>query len=165
MPFELQELDGRVHQRKQFDSGNSQRDRYLRDLAGQHARLGFSRTFVLVDSGQPSEILGFYTLSAAQIDLGQLSEQEQARLPRLPIPAERIGQLAVSRRHQRKGLGALLIQHAVKRAIAVRDHSMGVYLVVVDADSESAVRFYEHFGFQPCNREGRVLYLALGKGP
>ena len=77
MPFELQELDGRVHQRKQFDSGNSQRDRYLRDLAGQHARLGFSRTFVLVDSGQPSEILGFYTLSAAQIDLGQLSEQEQ----------------------------------------------------------------------------------------
>lgn len=34
----------------------------------------------------PSRILGFYTLSAAQVDVQQLSDTDRKKLPRYPAP-------------------------------------------------------------------------------
>src|ERR1035437_6306885 len=41
-----------------------------------------STVFVLVDDAAPSKILGFYTLSAAQVGVQQLSDVERKKLPR-----------------------------------------------------------------------------------
>lgn len=165
MALQIVELDPKLHKREAFDSGNDDRNRYLRKLARQHRRQGFSITYVLADTIDPTEIVGFYTLSAAQLELGNLPEKARRRLPKVPIPAARVGQLAVSVDHQGQGHGPLLLQHAVKRALATREQAMGVHVIIVDADSESAANFYRKFGFRDCTAEDRSLYLCLGTAP
>ena len=164
MPLQIVELSPTLHDREAFNCGNEDRNRYIQELANQHQRLGFSKTYVLTDTGSPAEIIGFYCLSAAQVDLGDIPEEDRRRLPRVPVPAARVGQLGVSVDHQGEGHGTLLLQHAVKRALTTREQAMGVHMIIVDADSEDAANFYRKFGFSDCNAEGRSLYLCLGTG-
>ena len=164
MPLQIVELNPRLHNRKAFDCGNEDRNRYIKELANQHQKIGFSKTFVLTDTDSPTEVIGFYSLSAAQVNLGDISKDDRRRLPRVPVPAARVGQLGVSVDHQRQGHGPLMLQNAVKRAMSVREHAMGVRMLIVDADSEDAANFYRHFGFKDCTAEGRILYLCLGAG-
>ena len=58
---------------------------------------------MLVDDLDPSRILGFYTLSAAQVDARHLNETDRKRLARYPIPCFRIGLLACRSDHQGRG--------------------------------------------------------------
>ena len=164
MPLQIVELNPGLHNREAFDCANDDRNKYIKELAHQHRRLGFSTTFVLINTEKPAEIVGFYCLSAAHLELGSIPEEAKRRLPRVPVPAARIGQLAVSVDHQGQGHGPLLLQHAVKRALATREQAMGVHMIIVDADSEDAANFYRKFGFRDCNAEGRLLYLCLGTG-
>jgi len=48
----------RNHNRAAFDCGNNELNRYLRNTARQHIEKGISRTFVLVEDSNPTEILG-----------------------------------------------------------------------------------------------------------
>jgi GNAT superfamily N-acetyltransferase len=161
VPLALVELDPRIHERKTFDCGVEPLNRYLHTLAVQHRRKGISTTFVLLDDAAPRTILGYYTLSAASLILEALTEPDRAGLPAYPVPAARMGRLAVALTARRRGLGELLLQNAIKRVLAAR-HAMGVYAVVVEAKTEEAVMFYRKFGFRLCNAEDRKLYLPLG---
>ena len=71
-------------------------DDYLRTRASQHARDGIATTHVLTDDAAPASILGYCTLSAAQLLLHELAEADRARLPTHPVPAMRMGRLAVA---------------------------------------------------------------------
>lgn len=162
MPLTIMELDKKLHDRQGFNCGNEARDNYLKKLASQHARKNLSRTFVLIDTVAPGRILGYYSVSAAQADADELPEELATSLPKFPIPAARMGQLAVDQKYQGRGYGGLLISNAVKRAL-VAQGTMGIYLLLVDADSDDAVEFYRHYGFTGCNSRERVLFLPLGK--
>lgn len=163
MSLQIVELDTKLHDRGRFDCGSKNRNFYLQNLANQHRKSGFSTTFVLSDSADPAGIIGFYSMSAAQIDLGNVPKEVRQKLPRIPVPAARVGQLAIGIEHQGQGFGAMLLQHAVKRALATRHQAMGVHAIIVDADSEDAASFYRKFGFKNCTGEARLLYLSLGK--
>lgn len=158
----LVRLDPRRHDRAAFDSGEPSLDRYLREQAVQHHRDGISTTHVLVLHEAAKEILGFYTLSAAQIRLTDLQEADRKRLPRYPVPAIRIARLAVARVQQRRGYGELLIAHAVNRCLALRAE-LGVRVLLVDALHERAAAFYARYGFRPTTEAAVRLYLPLGK--
>ncbi len=101
--LEEQPLDPDLHDRAGFTCGISELDDYLRRFAVQHRRKGVSTVHVLVDTDRPSLILGFYTLSAAQVDSAQLSDADRKKLPRYPIPCFRLGRLAC--RMDRPGIG------------------------------------------------------------
>lgn len=163
MALALVELDPRVHDRKTFDCGVEPLNRYLRALAVQHRRKGISTTFVLVDDAAPRTIHGYYSLSAASLTLDALTEADRRGLPSYPVPAARIGRLAVAESARGQGMGELLLQNAIKRILAARKE-LGVYAVVVEAKTEEAVMFYRKFGFRLCNAEDRKLYLPLGAG-
>jgi len=47
-----------------FDCGVEVLNRHLKDLATQHRARGIATTFVLIDTDQPTRILGYYTLRA-----------------------------------------------------------------------------------------------------
>ena len=64
-------------------------------------------------------VLGYYALSAAQLDAEALSDAERKRLPRYPIPCIRMGRLAVDRAGRGRGDGRLLIGLAVERCQAL----------------------------------------------
>lgn len=155
-------LDPAVHDRKAFDCGVPELNDYLQRLAEQHRSKGISTSFVLVDSVEPQAILGFYSLSATQIDVGQLCEADRRKLPRYPIPCFRMGRLAASQHHQGKGIGGLLLGAAVDRCLKARKE-VAAHALLVDAKDEKAKSFYEHFGFVSFADSPLTLYLPLGK--
>ncbi|TAN02793.1 MAG: GNAT family N-acetyltransferase [Rhodanobacteraceae bacterium] len=159
----IERLDLRIHDRERFDCGEVSLNHYLRRLAGQHLRDGIATTQVLVDEGAPSRILGFYTLAAAQVALDVLQPADRRRLPRYPVPAARLARLAVVHAEHGHGLGAALLQDAVKRCLALRA-DLGVLVLVVDALSEGPAAFYRLYGFRNTSTDALTLYLPLGKG-
>ena len=116
---------------------------------------------MLVDTEKLSLILGFYTLSAAQVDSAELSDADRKKLPRYPIPCFRLGRLACRMDHRGRGLGKLLIGCAVERCLQARKQ-VAAFALIVDAKSPEAKAFYEHYGFTPCVDASMTLYLPLG---
>lgn len=160
MALRITLLDGKLHDRSGFSCGIAALDDYLHQRAGQHQRDGIATTHVLTDDAQPARILGFCALSAAQLHLSELQQADLKRLPAYPVPAMRMGRLAVSASEQGKGYGQLLLGHVVNLALSVRQ-TMGVRVLIVDAKDAQAAAFYERYGFRPTTSTALSLYLPI----
>lgn len=158
--LEDQPFDPDVHDRAGFTCGIPELDEYLYRYAAQQRRKGVSTVHVLVDSEAPSIILGYYTLSAAQVDVTELSDAERRKLPRYPVPCFRMGRLACCKERRGQGLGRLLIGCAVERCLLARKQ-VAAYALLVDAKDVTAKKFYEHYGFKSCTDAEMTLYLPL----
>jgi len=155
-------LDPAVHDRRAFECGVPALDEYIGRFADQHRKRGISSVYVLADSTQPERIVGYYTLSAAEIDAQRLPDAERKQLPRYPVPCFRMGRLACRSDRQGRGLGKLLLGCAVDRCLKARQQ-VAAYALIVDAKDESAKAFYQHFGFTAMLDETLTLYLPLGR--
>lgn len=153
-------LDPERHDRSGFACGVPELDEYLQRLAHQHWRKGISTTYVLTDPAQPQRILGYYTLSAAQIDFTQLAESDRRKLPRYPVPCFRMGRLASCADQRGQGLGTLLIGRAVDRCLDAR-RQVAAFALTVDAKDALAKGFYVRHGFIPFSMAPLSLYLPL----
>lgn len=118
--LEEQAFDAKLHDRTGFHCGAPELDDYLQRFAAQHVAKGVSSVYVLVDSAQPTAILGFYTLSAAQVDASQLNGADRKKLPRYPVPCFRMGRLASHTDKRGKGIGKILMGCAVDRCLKAR---------------------------------------------
>ncbi len=159
--LEEQMLDARLHDRAGFRCGVPALDDYLHKYAAQQNAKGISTVFVLVNDAAPRKILGFYTLSAAQVEVEQLSEADRKKLPRYPFPCFRMGRLARSIDSRGAGLGEVLMGCAVDRCLHARS-LVGAYALLVDAKDEKAKAFYEEYGFVAFGDAPMSLYLPLG---
>ncbi len=148
------------HERSSFDCGVPALNEFLLKYAQQQSKKGVSTVYVLIDQRTPSEILGFYSLSAAQVEATRLSAAAQKKLPRYPIPCFRMGRLACAKAHQGKGLGRILLGLAVERCLQARKQ-VAAYALLVDAKDESTARFYEHYGLTALLDTPLSLYLPL----
>ena len=81
-------------------------------------------------------------------------------MPRHPIPAVLLARLAVDLDFQGRGVGALLLGDALKRALSVAE-TAGIRLLLVHALNESARGFYERFGFEPSPTDPMNLQLLI----
>jgi GNAT superfamily N-acetyltransferase len=159
--LEEQLLDPRHHDRQAFTSDVAELDDYLHRFAIQQSKKGIAAIRVLIDTAMPKTILGYYSLSAAQIDVAQMDERTQQKLPRYPVPCFRLGRLAVHSAHRNRGIGRLLIGCAVERCLEAKKH-VAAYTLLVDAKDADAKSFYEHYGFTPCHDNPMTLYISLG---
>lgn len=157
----VEQLHSQRHDRNSFVCGEHSLDVYLRQRAAQHHRDGISTTHVLLDDVALSRVLGYYSLSAAQLLLADLQEVDRKRLPSYPIPAIRMGRLAILSSEQGKGHGDYLLAHAVARCLNLREQ-LGVRVLLVDALHEKAGRFYRAYGFRETTANSHTLYLPLG---
>ena len=129
--------------RDDFDCGNKELNDYFQRYARQNHEHGISKCFVaLTEKNHP---VGFYTLSAAQVTKASLSADTLSKTPNYPIPAVRIGKLAVDKKFKGQGIGKLLLVDAFKRILSVED--IAIKVVVVDAKDEAAADFYLKYGF------------------
>ena len=114
--------------------------------AGQEQERNVAQVFVACDD--ELGIVGFYSLSAFSIGLGELPDELRGRLPRYDtIPAVLIGRLARDSRVKDRGVGELLIAAALRQIVETSER-LGIYAVVVDAKHEKAAAFYREYGFQ-----------------
>jgi GNAT superfamily N-acetyltransferase len=122
-----------------FCSGNDALDAWFKTHARDNRRRGFGTTYIAVEAGV---VLGFVSTTATSI--------ERARVKRGQGPdwwsALLIARMAVSREHQRRGIGKRLIVHAFVVADAQYKLS-GCAAVIVDAKPDVA-EFYRQFGFK-----------------
>ena len=160
--LEERSFDHALHDRGSFDCGVATLNEYLQRFAEQHRRKGITSVYVLVDSTAPERILGYYTLSAAEVDVARLADVDRKRLPRFPVPCFRMGRLACRVDQGARGLGKILIGCAVDRCLKARAQ-VAAYALIVDAKDDAAKGFYEHFGFKPLTDRNLTLYLPLGR--
>lgn len=153
------ELLTRAHDRQGFDCGSIDLNRYLRNTARQHSEKGISRTFVLVDDENPSEILGFFTLASCEILVEKLPRKYAKKYP-ARAPAAKLARLAVAKHMQKKGLGTHMMLNAMDRILRVAEH-LGIIGFFVDAKDNEAAMYYQQFGFIPLPDNPLELFLPL----
>ena len=146
------------HDRQGFTCGNARLDRYFKTQAGQDARRRAAGVFVLVDPALPAEVLGYDTLAALSLAQGDVPGAARERLPRYPrVSATLIGRLAVAQVRQGRGLGAVLLLDAMRRAYASAA-TVGSSMIVVDAIDARAAAFYEAYGFLRLPEAERLVF-------
>ena len=148
------------HDRAAFACGKEVLDRYIRQQASQDVRRGVASVFVAVMVGEPSRILGFFTLSAASVIPTDLPREVAKRMPRHPIPAALIGRLAVDLNFARQGLGGVLLADAIQKA-AVAAETVAMSAVVVDPLDDDARAFYTAFGFRSLEGPQPRMFLSM----
>jgi GNAT superfamily N-acetyltransferase len=91
-------------------------------------------------------IAGYYCISAGEVSRDAAPPPLARRAPN-PLPVVRMGRFAVDRRYQGQGWGSDLLREALRGAAAAVE-LIGGRAMLVDAISDDAKQFYEHFGFQ-----------------
>jgi GNAT superfamily N-acetyltransferase len=151
----------RQHDREKFDCGVQALNDFLQGTARQHQEKGISRTFVLVDSDSeaPTEILGYFSLSACEAIAADLPAELAKRMPRT-LPAVLLGRLAVDRKVRSRGYGGVLLVEAIRR-VAATSTQVGIAGLFVDAKDERSEAFYRKYGFVPLATNPHRLFLPL----
>jgi GNAT superfamily N-acetyltransferase len=106
---------------------------------------GISRVNVIADA-VTGRIVGYVTLSAAQIERAFLPKSMQRNRPE-QVPAWLLGQLAVDKDYQGQGHGADLLLFALRAAMRASD-SVGSMGVITHPLDEALRGFYARWGFQ-----------------
>ncbi|MDE2622929.1 MAG: GNAT family N-acetyltransferase [Betaproteobacteria bacterium] len=146
------------HDRKGFDSGNDDLNRWFNQVARQHKDRGVSSTFVAVSDNTSAEVLGYYAITVAELMNVDLPEQYRKRLPER-VPVFRLGRLAVSVRHKGKRIGESLLFDAIYRITRISQEVGGVGIVV--NAKPSAVDFYKQYGFEQMADHPLNLFLPI----
>lgn len=147
------------HDREAFHCGEPALDAYLRRQASQDVRRRVAQVFVAVGD-KPSQIAGYYSLSATSFERAALPPELAKRLPHYPVPAALLGRLAVDEAHQGRRLGEALLLDAARRVLRA-SAALAVYALVVDAKNERARGFYERYGFRRFPDTPSRLFLTL----
>jgi ribosomal protein S18 acetylase RimI-like enzyme len=150
-----------------FACGEPALDAFFARFALPNDRRGLGRTFVIrknaaADPTGPA-VLGFYTISMADLEAGRVPPDLRAGLPRYPVPVALIGRLAVDLRARGRGIGERLLTDAFVRVMEASRH-VACLGVVVDAKHERAAAFYVRYGFITLETAGpfpRRMFLPM----
>ena len=148
------------HDREDFSCGHVVFDRYLQHQARQDAQSQVAAVFVAVRL-QNSKVLGFYSLSASSIHLGDLPPELARKLPRYPhLPVTLLGRLAIDQACKGQGLGQFLLLDALYRSLQAAA-SIAAMAVVVDAKDAAAAASYQRYGFMQLSEPEGRLFLPM----
>ena len=107
-------LDKNKHNRNRFDCRIEALNNYLKVMASQQAKKDNTRTFVLEDAQDETQIIGFYTLTLTPIDLKSLPAALQKK-HQSSTSGGLIARLAVDQRYKGQGFGEWLLIDALKK--------------------------------------------------
>ncbi len=155
------ELLSKQHNKKAFDCGQYELNIFLQQYANQQGKRNLSKTYVLIDTNNPNEILGFYSLSAIHINQQNFNISVSNLPKNMDIPAVLLGRLAVDKQHTGKGLSSHLLAHAFQTTLAV-SQLIGVALLIVEAKTEQLITYYENIGFTRVDDSLRLI-LPISK--
>ena len=170
VPDWREEAIAKKHDRKAFDCGQSVLNVFLAKHARQAHENGASKTYVAVDKTDGVSVLGFYTVSPAQVDFHRVPEAARTGGGRHAVGGFRLGRLAVDRKFHGHGLGGQLLMAAAERCIRA-SAEMGGTALMIDAMDEKVAAWYKLYGAVSLNDVPLSLLLpysmlrkALAKG-
>ena len=140
-PRPLAEDDERNH----FDCGRDSLNAWFRRHAWQNQVSGISRTSVICDASTEL-IVGYVTLSAAQIEREFLAKAHQRNKPD-PVPATLLGQLAIHKACQGQGHARSLLLFALTAALRA-SREVGSFGVLTHPIDEQVRQFYRRWEFE-----------------
>jgi len=149
----------KAHNRNAFDCGNTALNHFLQKIARQHSEKGLSKTFVLIDTQQPTEIIAYLSLVVCEVLADDIPHQWKNKYPNR-IPAAKLAKLAVAQDQQRKGYGEMLLIDAMQKTWNV-SQKMGIAGLFVDAKHEQAKAYYNQYGFISLPEQLDNLFLPL----
>jgi len=148
------------HDRAGFRCASALLTTYLRQVARKDAERHVAAVFVMVEDAAPGTIVGYYTLSAFAVDVVELPEAMQKKLPRYPrLPATLLGRLARDERFP--GTGSLLLMDALARAHQ-KSADIASLAVVAEAKDDAALTFYRKYGFSQLGNDPNRVFLPMG---
>lgn len=152
----IQKLD-RSHSAEDFDCGYADLNRYIGRFALNNQAAGSAQTYVAVVDRQ---VVGYYSLAVGAVAHAEAPPRMVKGLARHPIPVMLLARLAVGNEVKGRGLGAALLHDALARTLQAADIA-GIRAVIVHAKDDQALRFYEHFDFDPSPTDAYHLYLLI----
>lgn len=145
VPSWHEEPISKQHNRENFDCGDAALNEFLRRYARQTHEQGGAKTFLAVRDDDPTQVLGFYSLSPASVEFSRAPTVVTRGLARHDVPVFRLGRLAVDQSMQRRGLGGQLLLCAGRRSLHASQEVGGV-AVLIDAKNEGVARWYSSYG-------------------
>jgi GNAT superfamily N-acetyltransferase len=143
--------------REQFACGTPELDRWLREFAGQNENRFRTRTFLAV-CGDRSRLAGHYATVFGEFEAGTEFGSLQPTVYK--TPAMLIAKLAVDVSFQGKGIGSLLLSHALSGALEA-SRIAGLEVVFVDAKDAQATTFYGRFGFARIDPDSSRMFMTM----
>jgi len=152
---------GAQHDVSGFTSGNDELDSWLRRHAFAAQQMDSARTFLVIRGQDPgNRVAGYFSLTMGSVLRTDAPPKLARGVPAYPIGMVLLARLAVDRSEQGKGLGALLLAEALRKAVAAGE-AAAARLVVVDAIDDQAAKFYAHHGFIPAPGHPLRLYRRM----
>ncbi len=152
------ELLGEDHWFMNFDAGprGAALTDWLNDHAAPYHAEGLCKVWILCPTDNPSDVLGYFTLSAHSVKVGDTGKRDRTvskhnanRVNNLPsLPAQLLGKFTLDKALHGKGIGELLM-------LAVFDHylqaekTIGCKFLIVEAREEALADYYaKRHGFR-----------------
>jgi GNAT superfamily N-acetyltransferase len=131
--------------RETFDCGRDSLNQWFRRHAWRNQVQDVSRTSVVCDPATGA-VIGYVSLTAAQIERGHLPKSAQRNRPD-PVPVILLGQLAIDRRHHGRGYARSLLLFALTTAVRL-SNDIGCFGVLTHPLDDEVRAFYRRFGFE-----------------
>jgi ribosomal protein S18 acetylase RimI-like enzyme len=144
------------HDLSAFDSTSPDLNDWLRRRAWPNQQSGASRTYVIC---QGSRVVAFYCLANGSVLHVDTPSKIRRNMPE-PIPVMILGRLAVDREFERRGIGRALLGNAILRTLQAAEIS-GIRAILVHAEDDKALAFYERHGFLNSPTNPLTLMLSL----
>ncbi|WP_231754742.1 GNAT family N-acetyltransferase [Phenylobacterium sp. CCH9-H3] len=133
---------------------------FLQRFARQSHEQNASKTFCAIHDGAPRNILGFYTITPSAVAHEQAPPTMVRGLAQHEVSGFRLARLATHLAVAGKGLGGQLLVAAALRCLRISAQSGGV-LLIIDAKSDRAARWYAGYGAEPLRDRPLTLVLPL----
>ncbi len=148
---------GEADDRSRFDCGRDSLNIWFRQRAWANHASGVSRTNVISDAAT-GEIVGYVTLSSAQIERAFLAKSHQRNKPD-PVPVTLLGQLAIHKDHHGQGHARSLLMFALKTAVRA-SQEIGSFGVITHPIDDGVRAFYRRWGFQYLSTDPRGTMIV-----
>lgn len=131
---------------------------FMRRFARQSHEQNAAKTFCAIDDAAPERILGFYTIAPSAVVHGNVPAAMTKGLARHEVSGFKLARLATDRTAAGQGLGGQLLAAAALRCLRLASEGGGI-LLIIDAKSERAAKWYASYGAE--RLQGSDLTLAM----
>ena len=162
----IEQFDPSRHDRAAFSCGVSRLDNFLRLSAKKQQKDDMARVYVGVEDGE-SRILGYHAINLGVMNVDVFDKRPRNAPAHGELPVLFVGQVAVSRQFQGRGIGSILIAHVFAKAVAIADQA-GCFALVLDVISDGGdeafgqrKNWYQSFGFQEFPSNPARMFMTM----